>query len=267
MSRLAAQMQSSESSFFVTLTYDDEHLPFPDDWVYNHWSHLSLDPYLPCVYPPHITKFHKDLRKRLQQGFVICRTPPFVGQKVDLPHLGKMSFYLTSEYGPEGSRPHYHAVYFNLASDVYSAEVLIRETWKYGFVQVAECNMRTINYVTKYLIENKLQPQEIPGMVPPFARMSKGLGLSLLTPNLLDWWRSSPDNRCYVPEHGSKQKLSRYLKEKIFDDDMKARIQDKYKALHPARPMSFKELLRQQHLQEEYVRQRRNLLQKKSVLK
>lgn len=254
--RLLAEMQNSENAYFVTLTYNDDSLPH--------------DPTtgLPCVYSDHITKLNKDIRKRKQVGKFRCSVP-YSNKRIELKlSSDRIRYYITSEYGPEHLRPHYHCIYFNVDNDIYTVECLFREVWKHGFIDVAPCSIETIMYTTKYLIENKLCPDLPPGIVPPFSRMSKGLGACALTPNLLDFWRNSPSNRVYMPVvGGQKKRLSRYLKDKIFDDDMKESIREKYQDLHPARKLSFRELCDLTQRREEYERQRVNRLKSKSKIK
>lgn len=78
--RILFESFSSDTSLFVTLTYDDVSLP--SDGVCK--RDLQL--------------FHKRLRKA---GF-------------------KFKYYVISEYGPDTHRPHYHGIYFNLPEYVFS---------------------------------------------------------------------------------------------------------------------------------------------------
>lgn len=73
--------ERNKEVYFVTLTYDDEHLP-PNG-----------------VDKDAIQKFHKRLRKNYQ--------------------LTDMKYILISEYGPHGKRPHYHAIYFGVPFDSF----------------------------------------------------------------------------------------------------------------------------------------------------
>jgi hypothetical protein len=256
ITRLLAQLQCSSNAYFVTLTYNDEHLHYQPA-QYDFCGEL-VSPRIAVPWKRDVQLFNKRLRKHIDSGFF-----EILGSRIPLPYSGKMSYYVVCELGPETLRPHYHGIYFNVADDPFTAEDLIRSTWSKGFVQVDECNAQTISYVTKYLLQNKLLP-DIPDYYPrPWALMSKGLGAALLTPALLDWWRENPTQRCYVPEHGTKKTLARYYKDKIFDDDMKARIADKY----ASRMKPYEYDPEREHLQQEYVRQRRNLLLKKSKLK
>lgn len=267
ITRLMVEQQTSENSYFVTLTYDEDHVPKQPAYFDFEGNEL----YPECCVPRKwdVQRLNKYIRRKKEQGFFLVEIPdpssplcPFSGQRIPISS-SKMSFYLVSEYGPETLRPHYHGLYFNVDDDRFKVELLFRQLWRLGFVQVDECTPATINYVTKYLLQNKLLP-DLPEYLPrPFSLMSKGLGIDLLTPSMLSWWRENPSCRVYVPEHGTKKVMSRYYKDKVFDDDMKARISDKY-AQHHSVPEWDPDT---EHLQQEYVRQRRNLMLKKSVLK
>lgn len=74
--RLKLQQNYSDYCFFVTLTYNDEHLPPGAN-----------------VSKKDIQLYHKRLRQLIKYKF---------------------SYFLTSEYGPTFQRPHYHAIYFNI---------------------------------------------------------------------------------------------------------------------------------------------------------
>ena len=122
--RCVHEAQMCESNSFITLTYDDEHLP--DDF--------SLD-------KSHFQKFMKRLRK----------------------HLGgkRISYFHCGEYGPENLRPHYHACIFghdfpdrelwSSKNDVniYTSEVLTR-LWPFGFTTVGDVTFESAAYVARY---------------------------------------------------------------------------------------------------------------------
>lgn len=74
--RLEHEHRVSTRSLFLTLTYNDENLPFHDGEV--------------CFNKDHVQKFFKKLR-----------------------HVSDFRYYLVSEYGGTTGRPHYHLLLFN----------------------------------------------------------------------------------------------------------------------------------------------------------
>lgn len=119
------EAQMHETSCFVTLTYDDEHLP----------KNRSLD-------VAHWQTFAKTARKA----------------------IGPFRFYHCGEYGPENLRPHYHAVIFGKdfrnrepwaryggpSSHTYTSEEL-KEIWGKGFVTVGPFTPETAAYTARYV--------------------------------------------------------------------------------------------------------------------
>lgn len=113
---------------FLTLTYDDEHVP-----------HRSMLDY------PAFQKFMKRLRKHA------APTRP--------------RFYMCGEYGPENGRPHYHACVFDFdfadktywarspsGEKIYRSESLER-LWPFGFCSVGQVTFESAAYVARYCVQ------------------------------------------------------------------------------------------------------------------
>lgn len=218
--RLTIQREASSSAFFITLTYDEDHLPHDENGN-------------PCFASDHLKDFHKKMRVYLKRG------------KFYDDHFGHRSFdlvdrpfkyFLTSEYGPdEGHRPHYHGIYFDLPDDIYLTELLVRKCWKYGtIITVSEVTDGRISYTAEYALNARLCRFAPSDWMPHIFRVSRGLGVDLLkNDGVLRWMRENPKKRVYLPvPGGGKRRLSRYLKDKVFDDDMKASISDEYALRH-----------------------------------
>lgn len=270
ITRLRVQMEEHpDTSYFVTLTYDNDSLPF-NIAKYQSDGTDYLDK-VPTVRKSDLVKFHKDLRKRFQQGFYFDHTLSKCGfgdsRRIDLPSC-RFTFYCTSEYGPAGHRPHYHGVYFGLPEDADLTFDLFNEIWNKGFVYCEKASSdKAAAYVTKYLVNTSLVPVSVHAD-RPFSLMSKGLGVGYLTDERKDWHRQAPVLRSYVPERGSRSIMPRYYREKLFDDDMKAELLqlaiDREAALLD-QPEGDLDLLRHQH--EEALRQAYWRFQKSGKIK
>lgn len=230
--RLGIELKAHpDTCYFATLTYNDEYLPIKKVWSEPDQQSASLFSCIsiPVVCKSDVQKFHMDLRKRFQQGFFQDDTLVKLGVRSKQERIAldpcKFSYYLTSEYGPEGHRPHYHAFYSGLPEDEYLVQCLFNSIWRKGFIQVERAESdKAAAYVAKYLVNTSLVPLA-PGAVKPFALMSKGLGSSYLdNPRMMDYHRQDPVSRCYIPDGANKVVMSRYLRERIFDDDMKQSI-------------------------------------------
>ena len=120
---MSHELQLHDNASFLTLTYDDEHLP----------SDLGLQKQDP-------TKFLKRLRKE----------------------VGQFRYYLVGEYGDENKRPHYHAIIYGLRFDdryewmrrngypVYRSD-LLESKWTAGYSSVQNVDSGCIRYVARYV--------------------------------------------------------------------------------------------------------------------
>lgn len=120
--RNLVEMHYSECAYFITLTYDDEHL-------------LSL-PYhatgIRLAVKSHYQKFLKRFRKSLSG---VC-----------------VRYFLCHEYGNKSYRPHYHAIlYFDKYLDLPTVRAAVASSWSYGFTSCFVANEARIHYLTKYI--------------------------------------------------------------------------------------------------------------------
>lgn len=115
-----------EANCFITLTYDDEHLP----------RDRSLDVSV-------FQKFMKRLRKRF-------------GSHIRFFHCG--------EYGEQFGRPHYHACIFNFDfADKYLFTVRrgnrlykspsLEELWPFGYSSIGDVTFESAAYVARYIMK------------------------------------------------------------------------------------------------------------------
>lgn len=193
--RLIMESQYHDSTYFVTLTYDDEHIPVVeqlDEETGEYTINSSLN-------KRDVQLFIKSLRKRFPDD--------------------RIRYYVAGEYGPSTKRAHYHAIIFGLhlvdlqpfgrseTGNQYFISQTLSDIWSRGFVSVEPANEYTIRYVCAY-VTTKIgarcnQEYEERGLVPPFAMMSlkPGLGCQYL----LDHWTEILDADVVVfgDENGS----------------------------------------------------------------
>jgi len=115
-----------ESNCFITLTYDDYHLP--------EYGNLQISDF---------QKFMKRLRKRFGDG---------------------IRFYHCGEYGEKFGRPHYHACLFNFdfpdkynwrernGHKFYRSPTLER-LWPFGLSDISDVTFESAAYVARYLMK------------------------------------------------------------------------------------------------------------------
>lgn len=122
--RCMHESQMHDVSCFITLTYDDDHLPYRGTLRHSHFQ-----------------KFMKRARGR----------------------LGPFRFFMCGEYGDENFRPHYHACLFGVffpdrvrfkesGADgyIYTSD-LLSSLWPYGFASVGDLTFESAAYVARYV--------------------------------------------------------------------------------------------------------------------
>ena len=216
---------------FITLTYDDEHLP--ESW--------SLD-------KSHYQKFMKRLRKHFAPQkikFFMC------GEYGDKCQHIPIYSSLTVEACDQCSvgRPHYHAILFNCSfhdlvvvgskdgQDVYSSPTL-EAIWGMGLTQVGECNFQSCAYVARYVtkkVTGLLAPEHYMWIddygvchfiEPEYNSMSRGArqGARGIGAEWFDKYKDDvfPSDEVPVPGEGVLKGTPRYYTERLRELDEQA---------------------------------------------
>lgn len=158
-------------------------------------ANLMVDEdFVPHLHKPDLQKFFKRLRFNTKKT---------------------IKYYACGEYGTTTLRPHYHAIIFGVTDD----DVLA--SWKNGHIHFDPVEPATIRYVTNYLC--KSSTLDLTGRVPEFSVMSKGLGKTYLTPQMIKWHEENLANYV-VNKGGNKLALPRYYKDRIFDENQRRKF-------------------------------------------
>lgn len=199
--RLKKEFEHSESSYFVTLTYDDANL---------NYDLKRVDGFLlplPSVSKKDCQLFLKRFRKSIQ---------PF-----------KIRYFLISEYGPRTLRPHYHMLLFGfpkiLERNLYD---YLFNAWGNGFISYSPVTDARIGYCVSYCLDSSALP---PGFEKNFMLCSRkpGLGSVLLDDGTIcDYIVNSEKHSVPVYSDGKTKEfpVPRYYKDKLFDRDLKDKI-------------------------------------------
>lgn len=138
--RLMQEEKNHTTSFFITLTYDTDHVPISKN------GFMSLDKI-------HLQLFFKRLRK--------------INKNFD----GKFKYYAVGEYGGRSRRPHYHIIAFSTEIPV------IERAWELGSVHYGTVTGASIGYTLKYMTKPKKCPEHRnDDRVPEFSLISKEWG-------------------------------------------------------------------------------------------
>lgn len=212
-----------DANCFITLTYDDDHVPADGSLDY---SHFQL--------------FMKRLRKHFSSRVAYRQDGQMRFKVVSLP----VRFYMCGEYGEEFDRPHYHACLFGVnfgdrvpvrflcQSKLFTSPTLSR-LWPYGYSSIGEVNFESAAYVARYILKKitgdmadahyNLVDSDgvVTKRVPEFNRMSLGgrgatggIGAQWLNKFHSDVY---PDGRCIV--RGTECATPRYYDKRLAKSD------------------------------------------------
>ena len=182
--RCLYELSNWDNASFVTLTYNNEHLPLD----------YGLDGTAP-------TKFFKRLRKNLD------------GRKI--------KYYLCGEYGDTYGRPHYHAIIYGL--DCYNDKdrQILADSWPLcdeflfdknhnGMLPVCREDIAYVcGYVQKKL-NGFLAEEKYGNRKRPFSRVSRGIGLDFALKN-----QERLINNGFTYLNATKIAIPRYLRDKL----------------------------------------------------
>ena len=155
-----------EKNCFITLTFNDDHLPMDGSLNYRDFQ-----------------LFMKRLRKRFPNR--------------------NIRFYMCGEYGDKDARPHFHALLFNFdfedrtlwkktdsGSMIYRSAAL-EELWPFGYSSIGDVTLQSAGYVARYVMKKmtggfakrwyeRVNPHtgELTRLTPVFNRMSLKPGIA-----------------------------------------------------------------------------------------
>lgn len=192
--RCVHESKLHENNAFITLTYQDERLP----WLNGKPTLLKRD----------FTLFMKRLRKQLD---------PI-----------KIRYFMCGEYGPQLMRPHYHACIFGYSFpdrklwsirdgvSLYRSE-LLEKCWPLGYSTVGDVTFESAAYVARYLMKKVTGDKALEhyrGIEPEYVCMSRrpGIGRDFFLKFKDDIY---PDD--FVLLKGKKLRPPKYY-DKIYDD-------------------------------------------------
>lgn len=175
--RIMLEAQDHDECWFVTLTYDDEHVPeleFVKDIDPDTGELLDTGKLL-TLCKRDLQLFNKRLRKHFSYD--------------------KIRFFACGEYGETTARPHYHSIYFGLhikdlqffkmskLGDKYFTSETLTRLWGKGHVLLAQVTWESAAYVARYVTKKltgdsaKYWYDDI-GLCPPFTVMSRRPGIA-----------------------------------------------------------------------------------------
>ena len=214
--RCMLELGYHESSYFITLTYDNEHIP----------KNPLIDYKTGEIYAENATLVKKDLQdfmKRLRRAY------EYKGYE------NKLRFFACGEYGSQTLRPHFHIIVFGLKLDdlmlykrnfngdnLYNS-AFISKLWKKGFSVVGDVTWQSCAYVARYIMKKHLGKDsefyDIYNIEPEFTLMSRKPGIAR------QYYDEHKDELFYqdfvsIPiKEGAKQIYPPPYYEKLFEED------------------------------------------------
>lgn len=191
-----------EENSFITLTYDQKHMPWTGSLV-----------------KPHLQKFFKRLRAKHPQRTI--------------------RYFACGEYGEQLSRPHYHACIFNYAftddrylwadtdgHHTFRSEEL-EKIWPFGFSTISDFDFKAAAYTARYVMKKITGP---PAKDHYLRRVTESLSFELepeyvtmsLKPGIGKTWYDKFKADCYpkdfVTHHGKRFRNPRYY-DKLYEQE------------------------------------------------
>lgn len=183
--RCMVEAKHSKSSYFIGLSYDDDHLP----------ASLSGQP---TLVKEHLQKHIKSLRD----------------------DLGEIKFFGCGEYGDTFGRPHYHYLLFLKEDhDLTKVEQSIKKRWPNGFVDIQEgVTPANARYCCKYAL--KQVGFDYGDSLTPFALMSRRPGIGNDFPKDVSFKEIRRRNQWIVHDpQGSPVSMPRRYREAIYTEN------------------------------------------------
>lgn len=216
-----------EDSIFLTLTYDEEHLPGPK------------------LHYPDFQNFMKSLLELRRRNV----TDAEVRKALSIP------FIVTGEYGEKNKRPHWHALLFNyrpkdekpahenpLGDKLYTSEE-IASLWKKGAHDYGSVTIESASYVARYSAKKLVHGRDQDHDFHPVHKTSSkhAIGKRWIEKN----WKHTFRNGFVVLPNGQQAKIPRY-----YVDWLKKNIPDEW-----VRYVTTKRLEIQQHAQNKFEKE------------
>lgn len=165
--RCMLESEYHEENYFITLTYDDAHVP-TSEYIDPETGEFGISMTL-------VMKDVQDFIKRVRRHF-------------DYRDKDGFRYFYCGEYGTKSARPHYHMISFGLHLDdlvlykvtpygnYYTSEFLSTK-WNKGYVIIGGVSFESCSYVSRYIMKKQkgkgADVYERYNISPEFIRMSR----------------------------------------------------------------------------------------------
>lgn len=204
--RLDEERKDSECCYFVTLTYDNEHVPL------NEYGKMTLN-------KEHLKQYFKLLKQNKRRSFT--KKSKSNGKRYadwEQHYYGsnlegsKIKYYAVGEYGTKRRRPHYHAIIYNCSRHD------IEKYWTYGSTDIQPPRGKeAMSYVAKYMYKRIYQVHP-KGTAPEFSICSNGIGEGYVE-RMKNYYAKNINILNTKNDAGIEIPMSKYIRHKLWDED------------------------------------------------
>jgi hypothetical protein len=215
---MEAKTHPPESVWFVTLTYDDEHIPGV--------NHETGEVIRGAMY----------IKRKKEASLAVNQTLWYEDIQNFLKRLRKaysrpLRYFVAGEYGEHTGRPHYHMILFGyepeklepyrkVRSDGYMVDSRITKCWGMGLHNLINPTQGGYSYVSGYVVkkfDDETKEHIKNGLRPPFAQMSRdpGLGMQYYQEHKEEIWK----NGFIQLDNGKRASIPRYFQEMQKQED------------------------------------------------
>lgn len=147
---------------FITLTYDEEHLPSPATL-----SHRDFQLFMKKL-RQHVENIDSTSKEKPTKCTPLCTGDITKNREINFPEKQKakptLSYYMSGEYGEKNLRPHFHACVFgfNFQDRQYHQKTKIGETiytsktltkiWGKGYASIGAVTFASAAYIARYIV-------------------------------------------------------------------------------------------------------------------
>ena len=196
------QQHNKDECWFLTLTYDPEHLP----WI----RKGEEKPHrggggMPTLYHEDVQKYMKRLRRSLE----------YHGQN----RAGILRYVMAGEYGSKTNRPHYHMCIMGLPLTDKEMQIIridpqsqqpaykcgwLENIWQNGAIFIEPLTAENAQYMAGYTVKKLYGPDAVKrydaqGRKRPYIVPSKGIGLNWLIEHIEE---AQEGKYAYIPKSG-----------------------------------------------------------------
>lgn len=206
--RILHEKKRSTSAYFITLTYDDKHVPINEKTM-----QLTLQ-------KQHLIDYMKRLRRLHDHAYKVSEKAKAESKPI--------KYYAVGEYGEDYNRPHYHIILFNAIKELIPLP-WTKDKELLGMVQIGEKGVTAggARYLTQYMMTGQTHDEL---RQKPFQLMSKHIGENYITEIMKKWHLQHTGkpvinkhgnliptrDRYYIINDGYKVAMPRYYRDKIF---------------------------------------------------